>query len=115
MRGPRLNRADWLLLGVMLVMAAVASLIAYATTPADRAGSGIMEIPSSFYDDRAGAMALMHTWDRLGFDVQRVRKPPAAQTLEGFSGLVLLRPLIPIDEAQADELLDWVADGGALL
>ena len=115
MKAVGLNRTDWLLLGVMLAMAAVAALLAYAATPPEQRGSGELEIASSFFNDKPGVMALYQTWDRLGQDVQRLRRPYSSQTLAGHSGLVVLRPLREISESEADDLLAWVADGGTLL
>jgi len=115
MKATGLSGTDWLLVGVTLAMAGAAALLAYAATPAERRGSGAAEIPSSFFNDKAGVMAIYRVWDRLGHPLDRLRRPYSEQTLAAYSGLAVLRPRREISSREASDLLRWVADGGRLL
>ena len=115
MRRPKLQRADWLLLGVLVVGGAVMALLSTATLPTEQEGSPL-EVRSTFYNDAAGVKAAYLVLRKLGYQTQRLRRPITAHRLASLDGLAVLEPMMmPLSDQEQSEMLDWVAAGHQLL
>jgi len=108
------TKRDVLLLGIVLVAAVVIALLTYVVLPPPRAGS-VRAQPSTFFNEPYGTKAAYLTLEKLGFDVARLRRPIDTDTLEGLDGLVLLRPVVCLNENEDRVLRAWVRQGHVLL
>lgn len=111
---PAVSRGDRLLLGIVLVMAILVGLLAWAFRPPEKTGH-VFELPSTFFNAGYGMKASYATLERLGFAVSRLRRPIVPETLGGVGTLVILKPLTDLDHRELDELERWVKSGHALV
>lgn len=115
MKWPQLRRADWLLVGLLLPLALLAALLGQLTADDADEPTGPVPTASSFHNDAPGTRAVYLVWGRLGYDVDRLRRPIARPRLAEADALVVLSPWQPMLPEEQRELLQWVRDGGRLL
>jgi hypothetical protein len=121
---PSLSRADRLLLGIVLVGAALVALVTWLLESPEKTG-GVLEEPSTFYNAGYGTKAAYEVLERLGFSVTRLRRPIVAETLEGIGTLVILEPAPVRDHVisqlpayrsyELTTLENWIKAGHALV
>jgi hypothetical protein len=108
------TRRDLRLLAVALTAAIVLALLIWLVLPPAKAG-GLREQPSTFFNAPYGTKAAYLVLDKLGYDVQRLRRPIDTDTLARIDALVLLRPAQGVSDYEARVLSRWVAEGHNLL
>lgn len=106
----RSRRELWVLLGVVLVILALAVL----TGRGQRGGSAFDPRPSTYVSGPFGARALIETLRELKLPVQRRMEPFAdAGALRG--PLAVLAPSMDPSEGEVHALAQWVRRGGTLI
>lgn len=108
------TKRDLMLLAVALGTATVIALLAWLVLPPARLG-GRHAQPSTFFNRPYGTKAAFLVLQKLGYNVRRLRRPIDVDTLAGFDGLVLLRPIYCLNDYETRVLRDWVAAGHNLL
>jgi len=106
----RSRRELWMLLGVVLVILALAIL----TSRGKSGGSAFDPRPSTYVSGPFGARALIETLRELKLPVARRMEPLAdAGELEG--PLAVLAPSMDPSEGEVHALAEWVRQGGTLI
>lgn len=111
---PSVRKADWLLLAALLTAAVLISLLAILAAPPRRQG-GLPRQRSTFVNTRDGTKAAYLSLERLGFFVDRLRRPIDDDTLAGVRAVAVLEPVTPLTHHESRRLLAWVRGGGQLL
>ncbi len=109
----RLPREVWWLIGVTVVMAAVAAALSGSTS--SRGGeAGKAPQRTTYSNNEQGLRALYVTLDKLGYRVSRWRRSFGGGTLPAGT-LVIVDPATPIPLPEWQALYRWVSGGNTLL
>jgi Domain of unknown function (DUF4350) len=111
---PSTRKSDRLLLAALLTAAAIISLLTVLVAPPQRMG-GKPRQRSTFFNTKDGTKAAYLSLERLGYSVDRLRRPIAEGLASDVRTLAVIEPVIPITDHEAEQLLIWVRDGGRLL
>ena len=109
-----LSRTDRLLFGILLLTAALATLMAWLLAPPEKTG-GMEKQPSTLYNAAYGVKAGYELLGRLGYPVARLRRPIEPETLKGIGTLFVLKPWIGLADHEVDVLKKWIKQGHALV
>lgn len=108
------QRADLVVLGILLPVMALVGLLAYVLTPAKRVGVGDRRA-STFHNAPGGAKAAYLVAQQMGYPVTQFRRVIEPHRLEALKGLIILQPEQEPSKDELAAVLQWVRDGGRLL
>ncbi len=109
-----MNRADRLLLVILLMGTALVAAWGVAMLPPEKVG-GLLKQASTFYNVKSGAKATYRVFEKTGVPVRRLQRMISDANLQNATGLVVLDPVVPLTRGESYILQDWIEEGNTLV
>jgi len=108
------RRSDYIILAV-LAIATMAVLILLMMHGWFREGRQEAVIRTSHSTNVEGTMVAYVLFQRLGMPLQRSERPLLKETLDKYDVVMVIDPIMPLEEGEVLALRDWIRRGGILI